>query len=753
MSSQAPPPEPPSILYRTFRTIEELSAPDAESLHSRSGLRGFIALQIGDFGVIPNISQNFANRELVKYPLVQLLRDGPDGPEPRHDTPFENGVCRVPASHIEIGAFVKEEVDLVDEAHLANPSLKLQFQQNASPLQRFFESFMSSMATLGTQEQLKQYGVPEAAVDIVGKADKRDIFVKELLSGMDHCGTLSFFQDGMPKLKEIWAKCIHVDSMASAAKFNKDGTYYYLLMYYDEKNDGNNGIYVGRTHSPWARYRQHSDCLSKDHPALHYHMGRRRLRKGARHRLFPIAFLPKTMPNSNLFRSWGETILVVLFESFNPLMLHKAGSPMLASDDIPQWGQSLERDSLLQICGSPLANMLRSVASGIKSAEASLTKLCLQDHATGFNWSVPLVEGIVNEASLWIRTTTPGDVSTASPAMWTFRTHPRRVMVDKRIGVLGGFGNDTQPPKFRPFIPFEGTNLGPGSLVNIVIEITIDPGTRHPSPFVQLPKFGPFDYWEEAFRIVMRIEFEEGGIWKTRYLKQESLTTFGAKIKSMKASDFGEELNHLELGWLHCIKAIAALLNWRWQPSDNALAQRVWVPYCCRLRLIEFDFFKQNLLVSDAEPAIKQHPLPLTLDETADLIEDNFGPDVHIGCLPDNVLIQTPGVGVRHKCDLCWVAGTSVLVPKQCKTQRRVVKTINGVDLVQCPLSAAMGRYCTFTERIETREDLRDLVYRRPVNYEVKIIEPPPNVFQYLEMREKLNEEAVPAGDDGDDGD
>ncbi|KAF5984529.1 hypothetical protein FBULB1_3324 [Fusarium bulbicola] len=334
--------------------------------------------------------------------------------------------------------------------------------------------------------------------------------------------------------------------------------------------------------------------------------------------------------------------------------------------------------------------------------------------------------------------------------MWTFRTHPRRVTVDKRVGILGAYGKDTQPPKFRPRINLEGTNLGPGSLVNVVIEITIDSTTRHPFPFLQLPKCGPFDYWEEAFRLGVRVEFEEEGIWKTRYLKQQTLSNFGAKVKGMKASDFGAELDHLDIGWLHCIKIIAALLNWRWQAVDDVLAKRVWVPYCCRLRLIEFDFFRQNIVVSDATPVIKQHPRPLTLDETADLIEGEFGEDVHIGCLPDNVLIQTPRPGVRQKCDLCLVASDDIRIAKQCKTRRQVVKTIDGVDLVQCPFSTTMGRYCTFTENIEHRDDLRELVYRPSDNYEIKAIDPPPNVFQYLEMREKLNEESAPEDVGGD---
>ncbi|KAF5536104.1 hypothetical protein FNAPI_11859 [Fusarium napiforme] len=705
-SSHRTPSKPPKIIYKTFRVTKELTASDIEFLKTSGGIQGFIPLRIGDFGAIPNITKNFVGKELANYPQVQLLEDGPDGLKPRKDTPFANGVCLVPSSIIEIGVIVREEVDLVDAANLANPSLKLQLQQFASPLQRFFESFMTSMADQDIQKQLKLYGVPEKVVDIIGEADKRGTFVKELLSGMDHCGTLAMFENGLPKLEEIWSKCAYIDSAASNAQFNKGGTYYYLLIYYDKSNERNTARYIGRTFNLWLRTRRILSPLS-----------------------YRISF------------EYPTKLKIV----------QVSGSLELFAGDIPPWGRSLERDALLQTSGTPLANLLQDVASGIKNSSAAMRKLCLSNPAIGLNWSVPLAEGIIHDTNLFVRTTTSADVSTGRPAMWTFRTHPRRIMVDKRIAVLGGLGNNTQPPKFRPHIPFEGTNLGPGSLVNVVIEITVDSTTRHPFPFVQLPKCGPFDNWEEAFRLGIRIEFEEAGIWKTRYLKQESFITFGVKIKSMKASQFGAELDHLELGWLHSIKAIGALLNWRWQQDEDVLVQRVWVPYRCRLRAIEFDFFKQQLVVTDVPYVSKQRPKTLTLDETADMIEGEFGEDVHIGCLPDNVLMQTPGNwGGRRKCDLCWVAGENIRITKQCTSGRQVVKNIGGMDLVQCPFSAAMGRYCTFTENVANREDLRDLLYRRSDNYEIKVIDTPPNVFQYLEMREKLNEEAAPKDDGGD---
>ncbi|RGP64993.1 hypothetical protein FLONG3_9381, partial [Fusarium longipes] len=159
-----------------------------------------------------------------------------------------------------------------------------------------------------------------------------------------------------------------------------------------------------------------------------------------------------------------------------------------------------------------------------------------------------------------VPTTTHGDAN--KPAIWTFRTRSRRITKRKHIGIFYGQAHDTQPVKFRPTIPMEGTSLDPGSVVNVVVGVIVDPGTRHPFHYTQIPKCGPYDCWDKAFRLAIRIKHDDNGQWKRRCIKQEAFITFTAKIEAMKLADFGEELNHLEFGWLHAIKMLATLLNW-----------------------------------------------------------------------------------------------------------------------------------------------------------------------------------------------
>jgi hypothetical protein len=80
---------------------------------------------------------------------------------------------------------------------------------------------------------------------------------------------------------------------------------------------------------------------------------------------------------------------------------------------------------------------------------------------------------------------------------------------------------------------------------------------------------------------------------------------------------------------------------------------------------------------------------------------------------------------------------------RKCK-DRWVVNTTNGANLVQRSFSAALGRYCTYTNNIENRRDLHDFVYLVAENgYTMQDTATPPNVFQYLEVREILEKEPV----------
>jgi hypothetical protein len=377
---------------------------------------------------------------------------------------------------------------------------------------------------------------------------------------MDYCGSLRLFRNGLPKLSEIWNELRHVDSDASNAPFTKNGVFFYIIIYYNEKN-GTIAVYIGKTGSPLARYRQHTKELSGNGRLMHYRVARQKLKDGATHRLIPIAFLPGHMSDVKLFEGWAETILTVLFNSFSPIMLNskqQSTSNELPPDELAQLSQSLKRDPYLQTCGAPLGRFLLNVAGRIKNSDSSLKGFVSNERFTGLNWSVPLSEGVFYEANLWIRSTIHGGGN--KPAMWEFRTHPRRLTKERFVFIFHGRTN-TLPVRFRPVVPAELTSLVAGSLVNVVIEITINPNDKHPYAYARMPTVGPFDCWNEASRLAVRFEFEDEQGWHTQYLKQEKVQLFSARIKS-SSSELGDEVNHIDLGWVHSIKMLAALLNW-----------------------------------------------------------------------------------------------------------------------------------------------------------------------------------------------
>ncbi|PNP84695.1 hypothetical protein FNYG_01789 [Fusarium nygamai] len=166
---------------------------------------------------------------------------------------------------------------------------------------------------------------------------------------------------------------------------------------------------------------------------------------------------------------------------------------------------------------------------------------------------------------------------------------------------------------FEAKVPREGTPLNDGSAIHLIVKITIDPDVEHPHSYLQHPRVRPFDSWGQALRVGIRIEFkDEGGDWQTRYLSTARHYPILSLYKLLEVEDLGDELNHMDLSWLHCMKTLATLLNWRWKPEDNPvkenLTQAVWTPYRIRLLSIDFDFHNQRLVLDEPQPVEMQCP-------------------------------------------------------------------------------------------------------------------------------------------------
>ncbi|KAJ4130098.1 hypothetical protein NW768_007076 [Fusarium equiseti] len=484
------------------------------------------------------------------------------------------------------------------------------------------------------------------------------------------------------------------------------------------------------------------------------------LGKNTTQRMFPIAFLSSDIPNHFSCVSWAETTLIVLFEAFNPVMLGTQ-TPVLSNKvvrDIPYWGRTNQQDAWLRANSRPLAHFILDAGRQTKDIDSSLRDFKLKDRYLGLNWAVPLTDATSYETNTWIQTTIPAtknEDGIEEKPMWSFRTTPKRLTERQRVWLFTGRPN-TRPTALRLQLPTDGTSLKAGSVVNVVVEIMCNENDKHRYPYVQIPSIGPFDCWTEALRLGIRMEYQDDhGRWQSRYVKNDLHEMLTARMQPSEIAALGDEVKHIEVTWHHAIKIITTLLGWRWQP-DNALSRQVWPPFISKRRTMDFDFFNQRLVVGEGPVVEKQLPRLLTLDQTANLIENQFGTGVTIGVLPDSILMQPnyyPSHQLqRQKCDLCYMAswrsdrgeagGRGRALSSLC-LERRVVQTEGGGGLLQCPFSAALGRYCTFTARVEERDDVGDLVYVPREHYPVTSTPCPPNFAQYLEMQENSKEQPV----------
>ncbi|KLO83720.1 Uncharacterized protein LW93_503 [Fusarium fujikuroi] len=511
------------------------------------------------------------------------------------------------------------------------------------------------------------------------------------------------------------------------------------------------GAYCGQSIDPPKRLGQHVQSLESKSPSVvvHHKIGRRILGKGGQMRMFPITFIEKSAKDHSVLWAWTELTLIVLFECFNPYMLTIDAYKQLP-DEPSEAALSSDREAFHKTWSAPLAKRFVDVGREVKNSSPALKKFQLAQLFTGCNWSVPILERSFIDANLWVQTTTLDEVQ--RPHMYQFRTHPKRLQKNRQIILFIGKRSKEAPTVPRAFkVPIPATEfptVQPGSIVNVVIEIMANAEDKHLYPWLEIPPIGPFDCWTEAMRVGIRIEYlDDDGQWKARYLFHTQHSPFTEHIKALKPAEYGNDrefVECLEVGWLHCMKVMTALLKWNWQPHQSMLAKRVFISYNGRVRKYDLDFFNQRIVLSDASTTNRDLPRLRTLEETSDLIETTFGHDVHIGYLPGPELMWDPQQrAVRKTCDLCRMGNRSMArgggqfnIALKCVHNQITVK--EGKPLVQCKFSAALRRYCTFTANIDDSQDLyRDLTYHmRRHPYPLHVIPEPANAIQILEQKE-----------------
>ncbi|RBQ73882.1 hypothetical protein FVER14953_20403 [Fusarium verticillioides] len=753
------------VQLMTFEVVRPLSPGEAQRItrESQGEVKGLYPVREGLVGYIPDIEVNFEtpgsppSKVLKPFIWVQLLHYTAHGLTSVPDTIEASGKCMVPKSHIRLGAMYAPNKKVVSELVLGHPTIRISGTHSSTPFRQWLESLYGSLASKENIDAMAELGIPERLTDMIANESKRATLVKEFLDGMTYCKTLDAFEKGLPTFEEIWSAkkidYVRQDRQKNPPRFAKStGSFFYLILYFVKTKEGTEyAVYCGQSVDPPKRFGQHMVSLTSGNSnvVVHHKIGRKILKKGGSVRMYPITFIQRGSKDHSVLWSWAELALIVLFECFNPYMLSiETYNRMPDSNDALDMGLANEREAFHKTWSAPLAKRILDVGQRVKNSRPALKKFSVKEPFIGCNWAVPILERSFVDANLWVRTTTLGEKRQAY--MYQFRTHPKRVQKDRQIIVFIGKRNKeaaTVPRAFKlPLTQDLFPSARPGSIVNVVIEIMANPDTKHPYPYVEIPSIGPFDIWTEAMRLGIRIEFlDDNGSWRARYLRSAQYIPFTTGITALKKVDYGDSapsINCFEVNWVHCMKVLATLLQWKWKPQGNMLAKRVFIPYNGRVRHYDFQFVKQQIILSDPEPINVPLPKLRTLDETADLIETTFGHDVHIAYFPGPELLWTEQSKTsRYKCDLCHIGfmnlnGTGTFqIAKKCEQQ--VIDTKEGRNLVQCKFSAALGRYCTFTAGIEHKQDqYYKLTYHGRLPFRQHTIPEPANAIQFLEQIE-----------------
>lgn len=256
------------------------------------------------------------------------------------------------------------------------------------------------------------------------------------------------------------------------------------------------------------------------------------------------------------------------------------------------------------------------------------------------------------ETDTWIRRRCPA--RQAMPECWVFRSPPRKVVPDNPAFKFSCRESDDVPKEFSVYLSTEELDLlrqNRASLINCVIEITVNPEEKHPSPWMNMPAIGPFDCWPQASRLGMRIEFvDAAGTWKSLYLQSRKFRQLSKSYRFHLPfpEQFGKELDHIEMDWLHCMRVMAALLNWKWQ-LRHGYTQHVWVPYKAEVRIVEYIFLAQRYMTSTPSATSMLCPRLLSLEETTESIEKLLGPALPLAW--GKIMLQP-----SRRCDLCVVS-------------------------------------------------------------------------------------------------
>ncbi|KAJ9150239.1 hypothetical protein NKR23_g3636 [Pleurostoma richardsiae] len=431
--------------------------------------------------------------------------------------------------------------------------------------------------------------------------ENKNEIVDTLIQGFKSAGTLKFFSTRLPSAQEVWDS-FRRTTFANVKEF-ADRVVIYLNIY--KSRDGAIALwatYGGITKKLYNRAVNNATGhrISIEGEELprrgvnHYAITRNYIRElGGEWANFPMMVFDGA--NTPIFRfhgfqEWAENLIILLFGGFND---------MFYGDESPEgktliWARHASCVQFFKSCYD--ATVAAPGLSGFKMSQIP----------TGCNFSSPLRDVASGERTEWLRYLIRN--ASGQPWMWQFHRPPLRIRAqgETLIVWIGMLDLHVQ------LHPQADWGVQAGQEVSVVFEVMVN-NVSHPVPWFMIPLIGPYDCWDEALRLGVRLVWEKGGKWKTAYFTRK-------------------QVNHKDdVSWNLAIACLAALLGYKWTPKAPKDIPKSGV----YRRAVDFDFLERKLKFSALGSVSHPAPRRLKMTETGAALKRAY-PGAAIGHMPPN---------------------------------------------------------------------------------------------------------------------
>ena len=280
----------------------------------------------------------------------------------------------------------------------------------------------------------------------------------------------------------------------------------YLLFYSQFRGEPTRKphAYVGKTQSGFGlRNNRHSTSQWVEMSSNHYQVAR----KAERRHMSPVCILTGEQP---LPYTFAEQFFILMLQLYLPWVLRHVPEDFTemqtadeSRDNIAKYFSVRQQTHILTTVAREIFRITGWPGGCERPSFGS---------DWGLNWSSPFTES-VKEKLIWTKISAPGEMA-------VYRRPPIQVtkLPDTNTVFITGSseravaGSDNTDRSSFSLTLHPDSEPNAGTWVYPAVEITLN-GRRHPAAYARLPEVGPWDDWEEAMQVAIRLEWDapDGG--------------------------------------------------------------------------------------------------------------------------------------------------------------------------------------------------------------------------------------------------